>query len=174
MKKLLGVCFVFIATVLLVACGRELDHRSILDVDTDTILRLGDSLSRFENTLGAGEHIETDWLIDIEDAARYSFSNGILEVIFSNGNAVSISQNEQSTRFQFSDMSFDMSAEDMAGRFAIRDLDLDFVNWYDRFYDSRGRDVASRADATYIATITYWRSDTIGYGISRLTISVVD
>jgi len=184
MKKLLGVVIIFVAAILLTACrgGRELDHeldfRSVLDVDSDTVLRLGDSLSDFENALGSGLEMEAEWFGDRENFAIYSFANGILEVFFLDGEAVSITQTEESARFQFLEMSFDMTAADIYERFIALEYDFDFVAWYDRFYDSNGREVSNSEEADYIATITYRLIDILGNdtdeGILRLNISRTD
>jgi len=177
MKKLLGVAIVFVATVLLAACGgeRELDFRSVLDVETDMILRLGDSLSDFEDVLGVGENVELEWewTEDIENFASYYFANGILYVFFVDDEAVGIIQDKESTRFQFSDMSFDMTSADIAGRFVDRGLDSEFFIIYDRFYDSRGRDVSDREDADYGARIIYWIDDLLDQGVGMLEIFVI-
>ena len=180
MKKIFGVFIIFVATFLLTACGgsRELDFRSVLDVDSDTMLSLGDSLSRFEDALGSGT--EVDMYIEIDaDISRYAFVNGVLEVVFINDQAVSISQTTESTRFQFSDMSFDMTSDDIAGRFSASDYSLDFMTFYQRFYDSRGREVGNRLDADYVATIVYRQEDDVlgdlfGEGITQISISTSD
>jgi len=169
MKKLLGVAIVFVATVLLAACGgeRELDFRSVLDVETDTVLRLGDSLSDFEDALGLGVEFESARYGDREDIVVYDFANRVLEVIFVDEEAVSISQRAESTRFQFSDMSFDMTPSDMSEWVIPQELEApDDITFYGRFYDSRGRDITGFEDVEYIATIMYRSGD----GIDRLII----
>jgi len=172
MKKLLRIAFVFVSTVLLAACGgEELDFRSVLDVETDTILRLGDSLSDFEDALGLGVEFESAWYGDREDIVVYDFANGVLEVIFVDEEAVSISQREESTRFQFSDMSFEMIPSELPEWVIPQDLDTsNDVTFYDRFYDSRGRDVTDFEDADYLASIMYRSGD----GIDHLSIIRAD
>ena len=148
--------------------GRELDFRSVLDVETDAVLCLGDSLSDYEGVLGAGIDMEVDWLTKRENTIQYSFVNGILHIIFVDEEAVSINQTDYSARFRFSDMSFDMRPSYLPEWVIDQELDmLNHITFYDRFYDSRGEDVIDHEEADYIATVTYWPGD----GISSLNIS---
>lgn len=93
---------------------------------------------------------------------------GGLAVQFVDDSAVNISQEEASTRFEFYDMSFEITDADLVGRFAERDFNSDLVSIYDRFYDAQGRDVAHLSDADYRATISVSSINGISLSIAYL------
>jgi len=176
MRKVLGMLTAFMAVMMLVACegDRELDFRSVLDVDSGTILRLGDSLSDFEAVLGAGISAEYEWLEENEGITAYYFSDGVLYVIFLEEEAVVVVQTEASSRFQFKDMSFDMTLAEIRASFTKHDLPDDEMPFYfyDRFYDLRGRKVSNHEDARYQMGVIYVTDEWFGEGVFSLQLLI--
>lgn len=147
MKKLLFILLLTtLTTFIFAACDGlrgTIDHRSIRCTETNIILSLGDPKSAFDDALGAGQ---CESVIALEGRGFYSYALGALEVTFLNDIAVSMTV--LSNRFEFRDMYFDMTLDDIRRRFETQNEG--YV--YAQLYNARGNP-SSFANAKYMASI---------------------
>ena len=170
MKKMFCMILIGIYTLVLAACSvndeestnRELDFRSILDIETNVILSLGDNQSVFDNALGEGDY--HDGVLMREDLSSYGYADNLLNVVFYQGKAVRISVfNEDGghghDRFEFYQMSFDMADEELDNYFSEGP-------WHHRYYDENGQNIPATDDFEYLASVIMGIE-----GITNLTIA---
>ena len=151
MKKIFSLIVIFSFSILLLGCGEErLDHRSILDNETDTVLSLGDEKAVFDDILGERALVESRFETDFE-GVQYTYLNENIRVFFRDGIAVQIIvYDELADRFEFRDMSFNMTAQEVERNFTSH-FGRDLLIHSQRFYDANGQNIESHDEAYYIA-----------------------
>jgi hypothetical protein len=121
MKKLANIFLVSLVAVIFAACGsyddtpRELDFRSMRDVELDVIISLGDSRSRLEELLGTPIRYGI-WFGDEMFSFPVTFENG-MNVMFSLDRLVTKMSVDNAERFEIYGLTADMTQEQITELF---------------------------------------------------------
>ena len=121
----MGLFLTVVATFLLVACSGDsdetLDFRSVLHVETGTILSLGDEKAQFEEVLDEAAHHEIlpsgkESYVFLPSGEEGGVEGDVVRVIFSDGVAITITM-QHGSGFELKDISFDMGREEISNHF---------------------------------------------------------
>ncbi len=164
MKKILffATAMVLLAGVL-AGCGgsqNELDFKSVRDTETGEIFSVGDTKDRVEEILGTG--------VSNEEDNQYTYLNELVTIAYDDEDKMAAIMVKTGTnRFEFMDIRFDMKSEDLAGNFTRSDGYSEEYSYYERYFDSTGKEVDSQDLAEYGASVTYYKSGTEDTGEIR-------
>ena len=138
----------------------SLDFKSVLDVDTRTVLSLGDLKYKFDDALGEGVERE---MPGISGAAWYNYAYGYMLVAFIDGAATYISVDSGTNRFKFAEMSFDMIQTDLNGRFE-KESTIIFDD-YSKYYSESGNLVSGEGNWMYHACISFFEDELVSISL---------